>query len=249
MFYPPPFFLLLILTFTLIFSSCEDSYQDDSFDKKTLYNSENVKELNQFFKNKGLDIVVRNISPASEDLIEKIKKYSIEKQINRNKENPYPEVYIDWQNSEVIEVDGYDREIVVTPVEDIESTEYEVLYTSIDADDVFRQHYFEMSSNYSGSEIDNDPSLIEDSDFQFTLSSAVGLPILEGNTVNNNVEMNVSLMASGEEGCTGECVKETLAEGSAAFIMVCVATGPYCAAAVLISCTGCCVFSSGSCPP
>lgn len=82
-------------------------------------------------------------------------------------------------------------------------------------------------------------------DSKFTFKNLDGSYLFKGEIPNSNlIAFDPSITANSEEdGCWSNCVIDTFAEGSAVFLLVCVASGPYCAAAIAIACAGYCVVS------
>lgn len=232
---------LSFLIFAGILISCDNVY-DDVPEKFEPNHSEKIVALNNLFQENKIDVNIRDIKPASEEVIESIRGYDYDKLSKIMDQGFYSEDIIKWNKTEVLSIDNYDMYIAITEVGESSNNGYKVLYSLMNDEGVFNQ-YINIIPN---PELTDDTSLNEHSDLEFTLTNLDGSCLFKDKIPNAKmIAFDTSLSANSEDdGCWTSCVEETITEGSAGFLLICMATGPYCAAAIAITCAGYCVVES-----
>lgn len=231
------FVLFLISAGILI--SC-DSINNDVPEESWINYSEKIADLNNLFQENNIDIKIRDIKPADRDLIETIKRYNFEKLSHRKDHGSYSDDIINWNKTEVLSTENYEMYIAITKVRENPLNGQKYLFSLMNEEGVFMQ-YINIIPDIKTTE---DISMYEYFDLEFTLKNIDGSCLLNDGKPNAKmITSNLPLVANSEsDGCWADCVVETITEGSAVFLLVCVASGPYCAAATAIACAGYCVM-------
>ncbi len=231
------FVLFLISAGILI--SC-DSINNDVPEESGINYSEKIADLNNLFQENNIDIKIRDIKPADRDLIETIKRYNFEKLSHRKDHGSYSDDIINWNKTEVLSTENYEMYIAITKVRENPLNGQKYLFSLMNEEGVFMQFF----NNIPDSNLMDDAILKENFDLEMTFTNIDGSCLL--NVGKPNAELitsNASLLANSEsDGCWENCVVETIQDATASFLLFCMATGPFCAAATAIACAGYCVM-------
>ena len=233
--------ILSFLMFVGIIVSC-DSVITETADQSESIHSEKITTLNNLFLESDIDITIHDITPASREVIRRVRSFARENVLNNQDRELLSANQIKWNQTEVLLIEDHDMYVSITEMEKSQENGHKVLYTLMNDEVIFYQIINLIPIN----DIDKtDYSYsLEHFDWEFNLLNSFS-------SCTSNNETPIAKMISSEQaytsnstggGCTESCVIETLTRGSATFTLFCIATGPYCAAATLIACGSRCVI-------
>lgn len=226
-----------VILFSGILTSCDNIYNNspEYFEKN--YDDE-ISNLNNLFQENNMDIKIEDIKPASEKVIDNLRRYKSDELSSLKSPRTFFIENINWDNTELLSIESHNMAVAITEVGETSDNGHKYLYSLMNDEGIFNQYINIIPYT-------EDTSLNDDFSLEFTFTNLDGSCIFEGEkTYRKTTAFDSSYANSEEEGCWSTCVEETISEGSATFLLACMATGPYCAAAIAIACGGHCLLES-----
>jgi len=233
--------LILIVIAGFILLSCDNVNIDTSEKVESIY-SEEINTLNNHFLMYNIDIKIHDIKPAGREVIAQVRQFSNKNLYLLQERGAKMNGMIRWNQTEVLTLENQDLFVAITEVRNRSDNSYKYIYSLMNREGVIDQYVNEIPvlnpdsiTNFSSEE-----NL--DTGFDFINSS--GICLNSGNSLSAKMVVAdpSQFSNSTSSGCFETCVKETIEDGTTTFQIFCLATGPYCAAAIVIACGGKCAI-------
>jgi hypothetical protein len=233
--------LILIIIAGFISLSCDNVNIDSAEDIESIY-SEEINALNSNFLLNDIDIKIHEIKPAGREVIARVRQFSNKNLYLLQERGAQMNGFIRWNQTEVMILENHDLFVAITEVRQRSGKSSKYIYSLMNHEGVIDQYVNEIPV------LSTDPvnkfSSDENIDSGFNITNTSGLCLNSGNS--NSEKMVVSdpsqFSNSTSSGCFEKCVNDTLNDASTSFTLFCIATGPYCAAAIIIACSGKCAI-------
>ncbi|TVQ04453.1 MAG: hypothetical protein EA359_06415 [Balneolaceae bacterium] len=233
--------LILIVIAGFILLSCDNVNIDTAEKSESIY-SEEINTLNTHFLMYNIDIKIHEIKPAGREVIAQVRQFSNKNLYLLQERGAKMNGMIRWNQTEVLTLENQDMFVAITEVRNRSDNSYKYIYSLMNHEGVIDQ-YVNKSHDLNTDSI-NSFSSDESLDSSFSFINISGLCLNTGSSTSAKMVYNdpSQFSNSTSSGCFETCVKETIEEGSTAFQLFCIATGPYCAAAIVIACGGKCAI-------